>query len=195
MPNLRSRAAVPLGLLTVLIMSTAIYFIDKSGVQSLVYTTYVSFISPNQLYEIAWVLATIDNLLNLTNPLSLILWCILIIGGSLAFHNMNSALKMMGTAFIFPGATWLLFAFKYAPQIGLNSLFLISFFIWRFIIPLGLGLSTTVILTIPFWIINRRQPTTIEKPPVILFVCQRCGAEYRSNPIVCVNCGSEGEIR
>jgi hypothetical protein len=195
MPNLRSRVAVPLGLIIALIMSTTIFFFDNSIVQSLVQTTYAVFIDPNQLFEIAWLLATIDTLLNLTNPLSLILWCTLIICGSLAIHSMNSALKMIGAAIIFPGGTWILFAYKYAYQIGLSIPFLFYFLIWRLIIPLGLSLSATGIISIPFWVLNRRRPIIVEKPAVIHFVCQKCGAEYRSNPIVCVHCGSEGEIK
>jgi len=195
MPNLRSRIAVPSGILIAIIISLIIYYLDLSAVNSLVYTTYANFINPNQLFEIAWVLATIDNLLNLTNPLSLILWCTTIIGASLAIHNMNSALKLIGTSLIFPCATWLLFAFKYAAQTGMNPLTIGFFFVWRFMIPLGLSLSATGLISIPFWILNRRKPTIIEKPIAIRYVCQQCGAEYRSNPTVCVHCGSEGKIR
>ncbi len=195
MPNLRSRIAVPSGILIALTISLIIYYLDLPTVHSIVFTSYAGFIDPNQLYEVAWLLATIDNLLNLANPLSLIIWCTIIIGTSLAIHNMNSSLKLIGTAIIFPGATWLLFTFKYAAQAGMSLLTIECFFLWRLIIPLVLGLSATGLISIPFWISSHRKPTVTETPIAIQFICQECGAQYRSNPTVCVQCGSEGRIR
>ncbi|MFW9830580.1 MAG: hypothetical protein ACFFD8_02265 [Candidatus Thorarchaeota archaeon] len=194
MPKLRSSTLAPLGLLSSLILSASVYFTQPGIIYTLVYSTYLNLISIFQLYELAWILGTIDVLLNFSILNTLFLWIGFTIIVSLLIRKMNATLTVVSTAILLPGGTWMLFAIKYAPLVGFPFGFLFSFLLWKILIPLGLTLGLAGLLSLPFFLIQRRQPVEAEVPKILHFICTSCGAEYRSQPLICVKCGKEGTI-
>ena len=113
MPNLRSSKIAPLGLLIGFGFAVLIYFSQQLILYPLVYTTYLPLIDPLQLYELAWIMATIDLLLNMSFQLSLFLWLSIAIIIALTLRNLNITLSTLTAAILLPAGTWLLFTFKY----------------------------------------------------------------------------------
>jgi hypothetical protein len=194
MPNLRSSYTVSSGLLIGVAFSILVFFIQPALIHSLVYTTYAGLIDTLELYELAWILGTIDYLLNFTFIIPLILWIALSILVALLIRKMSATLTIISIAILLPSCTWLLFTTKYAIFAGFTISFLLSFFLWQVLVPLGITLSIAALVSFPFWILQRRQPAVITAPDTVCFVCSQCGAQYHSKPLICVQCGEEGKI-
>jgi hypothetical protein len=195
MPNLPSFAAASIGCGAAVGMSALTYVFQAPWVLSLVYSTYAGLVVPELLlFEVAWLLATIDRLLDLSVSLSLVLWIALAILVTLSVRDPAGVFKVLGAAVLLLGGTWLLFAYKYAAVSGLGIL-LLPFLVWRLLLTLCLTWVTAGVLVLPFWLKARRVSEAIPTPTAVRFVCQGCGAEYSSNPSVCVRCGAEGAIR
>jgi hypothetical protein len=194
MPSLRSSRIAPLGLLIGIGAAIIIYISQGHMLQPLVYTTYFSLIDPLQLYELAWIMATIDLLLNVFFQFSLILWVIITITIALTIRNLNIALSTLSAAILLPGGTWLLFAIKYLYLPGFSLELLINFLLWQTFIPLGIVLGLATLITLPFTIHQRQQPAPSRAPALIQSTCSKCGATYRSQPLVCIQCGGENTV-
>ncbi len=195
MPNPKKSMIIPLGLLISVVLAVIVYFTQRSDLDSLVYTTYSGLINPLQLYELAWILGTIDYLLNFSILYSLTLWVGVTILVALILRNLNATLTILTVAILLLGGTWLLFSIKYAFIAGFSISFLFAFISWQIILPLViiLGLATTV--SLPFWLMQRQRPVTSSAPIVLDFECTQCGAKFRSKPLICVHCGNEGSIK
>ncbi len=194
MPNLRSAKAAPIGLLVGSALALIIYFTQSNAIQPIVYFTYIGLIEGHQLYELAWIMATIDFLLNFTLIFSLILWFGITIVISLIFRNMSATLSILTVAILLPAGTWLLFAIKYLYLPGFSLALLISFFLWQTLMPLGIILGFAALLSLPFILLHRKQLHQEKVPTAIRFACSMCGAEYWSKPVICVECGEEDTI-
>ena len=194
MPNQRSSKIAPIGLLIGLGLAILIFLTQQSLVYTLVYTTYLPLINPLQLYELAWIMGTIDLLLNLSFLPSLLLWLGTAIVVALVLRNLNIALSTLSAAILLPAGTWLLFIFKYSYLPGFSIGFLLTFLIWQTFIPLGITLGLAALFTLPFMFYRRQKPLATKIPTKILSTCSNCGAVYRSRPIICVQCGKEGTI-
>ena len=195
MPSLRNAIAIPLGLIITTGLAIVLFVFQHQIIQVLVNTTYLSLLQPHQLFEVAWLLATIDYLLNLSTMVPLVIWIAIFAITALAFRHARSVFKMVVAALLFPAGTWILFTVKYAIIGGFDSFFLLSFIIWRLLLPLALGLALSGFVSLPFWLWSRKQNAVSEPPVALCFICQECGKKYRSNPQLCVECGSEGRIR
>jgi len=194
MPNLRSSKAVPLGFFIGIGLAILVYLTQPSIIQPMVYTTYSSFINPLQLYELAWMLATIELLLNFSYPLSLICWLVVVITLSLLIRDFNGTITTLLTAILLPTGTWLLFIVKYLYLPGFSISFVLTFLLWQALLPLGVTLGLAVLIALPFSLYQRRKPLTKQAPTTIQLTCSKCRATYRSQPLICVHCGEEGTI-
>lgn len=194
MPNPKRSIIVLFGLLISVVLAVVVYFTQWPVLYSIVYSTYSGFTNPLELYELAWILATIDYLLNFSILYSLLLWIGVTILIALIIRNLNATLTILTVAMLLLGGTWLLFSIKYALVAGFSISFLIAFFSWQIMIPLAiiLGLATTV--SIPFWLFQRQRPAASSAPTALDFECSHCSAKYRSKPFICVHCGKEGFI-
>lgn len=194
MPNIRSSKIAPIGLLIGLGLAVVLYLTQISTIQAQVYTIYFPFIDLLQLFELAWIMATVDLLLNFTFPVSLFLWLGVTIIIALLFRNPSAALSTLSVAFLLPAGTWLLFMVKYLYLPGFSIGFLASFFVWQILVPMGLVLGLAALITFPFTLYRRQKPPSQKVPSTIQSVCANCGAVYRSQPLICVYCGKEGTI-
>ncbi|MFX0079305.1 MAG: hypothetical protein ACFE8O_08705 [Candidatus Hermodarchaeota archaeon] len=194
MPNPRRSIIVPLGLLISVVLAVIVYFTQWPALYSLVNTTYSGFTNPLQLYELAWILATIDYLLNFSILNSLLLWVGITVPIALIIRNINATLTILAIAILLLGGTWLLFSIKYAFVVGFSISYLFAFFSWQIMIPLVIILGLATIVSLPFWIFQRQRPITSTAPMALDFECSHCSAKYRSKPLICVHCGSEGSI-
>ena len=195
MPRLRSATTATIGLLTGIISSVLIFFTQFPALQSMVYTTYLGLIASFQLYELAWILATLDFLLNFSNPFVLLLWVITTFFLVLMIRKINAAITAVVIAVLLPGGIWLLFAIKYATVLGFSPVHLLSFFLWQLSLPLALVSLVAALTALPFWVLQRGSQTKDELTKPLVFLCSNCGATYRSKPLICVECGKEGVIR
>ncbi len=194
MPKPRSSYTVSFGLLSSVTLSVFIFLIQPALIQTLVYTTYTGLIDAFQLYELAWILATIDYLLNFSFIVPLSLWITMSIIVALLIRNMITTLSIVSIAVLLPGCIWLLFTIKYALVAGFTIGFIFSFFLWQIVVPLIITLGIASIVSLPFWALRRRQPDVTVAPVTMNFVCSQCGNQYRSKPLICVQCGKEGTI-
>ncbi len=194
MPSLRSSRIAPLGLLMGIGTAILIYLTQGHVLQNLVYSTYLPLIDPLQLYELAWVMATIDLLLNVFFQFSLFLWLILTILIALTIRNLNITISTLSAAILLPAGTWLLFAIKYIYLPGFSLGLLVNFLIWQTFVPLGIVLGLATLITLPFTIQRHQQPTPLKAPTRIESICSKCGAMYRSVPLICVQCQGENTI-
>jgi hypothetical protein len=194
MPNIRSTRIAPFGLLIGIGLAGILYFTHTLTIQTQVYSIYLSFIDPLQLYELAWIMATVDLLLNFAFPFSLVIWLSVAVITALLLRNLNVTISTLSAAVLLPAGTWLLFMIKYLYLPGFSIVFLISFFFWQILIPLGLILGLAVLITLPFTLHKRQQLPSLKAPSTIQSTCNNCGAIYRSQPLICVQCGEEGTI-
>lgn len=194
MPNPKRSIIIPLGLLISVVLAVIVYFTQWAILDSLVYTTYFGFTNPLQLYELAWILATIDHLLNFSILNSLLLWVGITILIALVIRNLNATLTILTVAMLLLDGTWLLFSIKYASVVGFSISFLFTFFLWQIIIPLAIILSLATVVSLPFWLLQRQRPTATSAPTTLDFECTHCNAKYRSKPLICVHCSKEGSI-
>ena len=194
MPNLRSSKVVPLGFFIGIGLATLVYLTQPTIIQPMVYTTYVSLINPLQLYELAWVLATVELLLNFSYPLSLIVWLIVAVVLALLIRDFNVTISTLIAAILLPAGTWLLFIIKYLYLPGFSIGFVLTFLLWQTLLPLGITLGLAVLITLPFSLYRRQKPLTRHAPTIIQSTCSKCSATYRSQPLICVHCGEEDTI-
>ncbi|MFX1243648.1 MAG: hypothetical protein ACFE8F_01730 [Promethearchaeota archaeon] len=194
MPQLRSFTTTSIGLLAGITASVLVYLTHFKILYSMVYSTYFGLINSLQFYEVAWILATFDFLLNLMNPFSFFLWVLMAFLFALILRNMNATLTVLAIAVLLPAGTWLLFAVKYAVFLGFTPPLLFALFLCRLLFPLALVTTLASLTTLPFWMIQRRQGASVETSRVVQFACSSCGAKYRSKPLICVECGREGVI-
>ena len=195
MPNLPSAAAASIGLGAALAMGTFTFLFQTASVQTLVNTTYAGLVAPAvQRFEVAWLLATIDRLLDLSVTYSLILWIGFPVVVTLSVRQPAGVFKALGAGVLLPAGTWLLFAYKYLAVGGLSAVFP-PFLLWRLSATLCFSWIIAGVLVLPFWLRGRRVSELTKAPTAVRFVCQQCGAEYGSNPTVCVRCGAEGTVR
>ena len=194
MPNLRSSKAIPLGFSIGIGLAILVYLTQPSIIQLMVYTTYSSFINPLQLYELAWMLASIELLLNFSHPLSMIYWLIVAFTLSLFIRDLNGTITTLLTALLLPAGTWLLFIIKYLYLPGFSIGFVLTFLLWQTLLPLGITLGLAILVTLPFSLYRRQKPLTSHAPITIQSTCSKCGATYRSQPLICVHCGEEDTI-
>lgn len=195
MPHLRSATTTTIGLLTGIVVSILMFVIQSSALQSMVYSTYLGLITSFELYELAWILATLDFSLNFSNPFSLLVWGVSAIILALMIRKVKTTLTAVVIAVIFPGGIWLLFAIKYASVLGFSFAYLLSFFLWQLLFSLAVLSLVAGITTFPFWILHRSPKIAGEPIMTTNFVCSGCGATYRSKPLICVECGKEGLIQ
>lgn len=194
MPNPKRSTIILLGLLISVALAIIVYFTQWQVLYSLVYTTYFGFTNPLQLYELAWILATIDYLLNFSILNSLLLWIAFTIIVALLIRNVNATLTTLTVAILLLSGIWLLFSIKYAFVVDFSISFLFAFFAWQIMIPLGIILGLATIVTLPFWLLQRQRPTASIAPTTLDFQCSHCSAKYRSKPLICVHCGKKGVI-
>lgn len=195
MPNPKRSTIILLGLLISVALAIIVYFTQWQVLYSLVYTTYFGFTNPLQLYELAWILATIDYLLNFSILNSLLLWIAVTIIVALLIRNVNATLTTLTVAILLLSGIWLLFSIKYAFVVDFSISFLFAFFAWQIMIPLGIILGLATIVTLPFWLLQRQRPTASIAPTTLDFQCSHCSAKYRSKPLICVHCGKKGVIK
>jgi hypothetical protein len=195
MPTLRSSKFASLGLLLGIGLAIVVYFFQSYNVQMLVYSRYNFLINPLQLYELAWIMATIDLLLNFSFQFSLLLWLSLAILVALCFRRLALTVSTLIVAMLLPAGTWLLFAIKYFYLPPFFPLFLLSFLFWQILVPLGITLGLSALVTLPFTFYRKQKPSIPKMPSTIQSICSNCGAVYRSQPLICVHCGSEGTMR
>ncbi|MHA2426978.1 MAG: hypothetical protein ACXADB_03000 [Candidatus Hermodarchaeia archaeon] len=194
MPNLRSSRIAPLGLFIGIGLALLVYLTQPSIIQSMVYTTYNPLISPLQLYELAWILATVELLLNFSFPFSLIFWLIVAIVVALLIRDLNVTISTLIAAILLPAGTWLLFIIKYLYLPGFSINFVLTFLFWQTLLPLGITLGLAVLITLPFSLYRRQKPITKQAPTKIQSTCSKCGTTYHSQPLICVQCGEENTI-
>ncbi|MFX1318675.1 MAG: hypothetical protein ACFE9D_02900 [Promethearchaeota archaeon] len=194
MPHIRSSKIAPIGLLIGFGLAVVLYFTQTSAIQAQVYGIYFPFIDLLQLFELAWIMATVDLLLDFTFPISLMLWLSVAIIIALLFRNLSAALSTLSASLLLPAGTWLLFMIKYLYLPGFSIAFLTSFFLWQILVPLGLVFGVATLITFPFALYRRQQPPLQKIPSTIHSTCTSCGAVYHSQPLICVYCGKEGSI-
>ncbi len=194
MPQIRSSKIAPIGLLIGLSLAITLYFTQTSTIQAQVYTIYFPFVDLLQLFELAWIMATVDLLLNFTFPVSLLLWFSVATIIALLFRSLSVTLSTLSAALLLPAGTWLLFMIKYLYLPGFSIGFLASFFLWQILFPLGLVLGFAALITFPFTFYRRQKPPLHKVPSTIQSACTNCGAVYHSQPLICVYCGAEGAI-
>lgn len=194
MPSLRSSRIAPLGLLISIGAAIITYLTQGHILQPLVYTTYLPLVDPLLLYELAWVMATIDLLLNVFFQFSLILWLLITIIVALAIRKLNITLSTLTVTILLPAGTWFLFAIKYLFLPGFSIGLLLHFLIWQTLFPLSIMLGLATLITLPFSIHHRQQPTLTKAPAHTESTCSKCGATYRSQPLICIQCGEENTI-
>lgn len=195
MPNLPSAAAASIGLGAALAMGMFTFLFQTASVQTLVYTTYASLVAPAvQQFEVAWLLATIDRLLDLSVTYSLLLWIGFPVIVALSVRQPAGVFKALAAGVLLPAGTWLLFAYKYVAVSGLSGVFP-PFLLWRLLVTLCFAWVIAGVVVLPFWLRGRRVSESTKAPAAVHFVCQQCGAQYSSNPAVCVRCGAEGTVR
>jgi len=194
MPKLRRSRITPLGLLIGIGLAIIIYFTHPNLIQTQVYTRYVSLINPLHLYELAWILATIELLLNFSFPFSLILWLSVAIILGVLFRQLSITISTLSAAILLPAGTWLLFITKYFYLPGFSIGFILSFLLWQTLVPLGITLGLATLLTLPFTFYRQQIPLLSKMSTTIQSTCSNCGAVYRSQPLICVQCGKEGTI-
>jgi hypothetical protein len=195
MPNLPSAVAASVGVAAALAMGTFTFVFENVALKALVYNTYGGLVAPGvQLFEVAWLLATIDQLLDLSVMWSFLLWIVFPVVAALTVRKPAGVFKIVATGVLVPAGTWLLFAYKYIAVGGLAAAFL-PFLMWRLFMTLCLVAVTAAVLVFPFWLRSHLAFKSVKTPRAIRFACQKCGAEYNSNPVVCVRCGAEGAIR
>ncbi|MHA2315129.1 MAG: hypothetical protein ACXACF_07570 [Candidatus Hermodarchaeia archaeon] len=124
MPNPKRSTIILLGLLISVALAIIVYFTQWQVLYSLVYTTYFGFTNPLQLYELAWILATIDYLLNFSILNSLLLWIAVTIIVALLIRNVNATLTTLTVAILLLSGIWLLFSIKYAFVVDFSISFL-----------------------------------------------------------------------
>ncbi len=194
MPNLRSSRIAPIGLLIGVGLAVTIFLTQPYIIQTLVSTTYNPLVDPLQLYELAWIMATVDLLLNFSFQYSLILWLSTTIIVALLLRNLNITISTLSAAILLPAGTWLLFTIKYLYLPGFSIGFLLSFIIWQTLVPLSITLGLAMLITLPFMLYRRQKPPITKAPTTIQSACTKCGAVYRSQPLICVQCGEEGTV-
>ncbi len=151
MPNLPSAAAVCIGLGAALAMGIATFLLQTASVQALVYTTYGGLVTPAvQRFEVAWLLATIDWLLDLWATWSLLLWVCFVFVVALSLRQPAPMIKAVSAGVLLPAGTWLLFAYKYAAVGGLGAVFP-GFLLWRMLMTLCLVWFLGGLLVLPFY--------------------------------------------
>jgi hypothetical protein len=176
-------------------MGVFTFLFQTASVQALVYTTYAGLVAPAvERFEVAWLLATIDRLLDLSVTYSLLLWIGFPAIAALSVRQPAGVFKALAAGVLLPAGTWLLFAYKYLAVSGLSAVFL-PFLLWRLVATLCFAWVIAGVLVLPFWLRGRKASESTKAPTAIRFVCQQCGAEYGSNPAVCVRCGAEGKVR
>ena len=195
MPHLRSATTTTIGLLTGFVTSVIVFLTHFFALQSMVYSTYLGLITAFQFYELAWILATLEFLLNLSNPFTLLLWVITAFVLALIIRKVTTALSAVNIAVLFPGGIWLLFGIKYASVLGFSTVHLLSFLLWQLLLPLMLVSLVAGTTAFPFWVLTRGSMTQDELTKTVKFACSNCGVTYRSKPVICVECGKEGLIR
>jgi hypothetical protein len=195
MPHLRSATTTTIGLLTGFVTSVLVFFTHFSALQSMVYSTYLGLITTFQFYELAWILATLEFLLNFSNPFTLLLWVIAAIVLALIIRKVTTALSAVIIAVLFPGGIWFLFGIKYAAVLGFSSVYLLSFLLWQLLLPLTVVSLVASMTAFPFWVLTRGSITQDELTKTVKFACSNCDAIYRSKPVICVECGKEGLVR
>jgi hypothetical protein len=176
-------------------MGTFTFLFQGASVQTLVYTTYAGLVAPAvQRFEVAWLLATIDRLLDLSVNCSLLLWIGFPVIVALSVRQPAGVFKALATGVLLPAGTWLLFAYKYLAVDGLSAVFP-PFLLWRLLVTLCFAWAIAGVLVLPFWLRSRKVSESTKAPTAVRYVCQQCGAEYTSNPAICVRCGAEGTVR
>lgn len=194
MPNKWRSAAAPLGLLLGFSISIITYLSQMTFIYPRVFTTYFSLIDPYQLHEVAWLLGTLDYLLDLSLFFSLVVWIIVAIFSAVFSRHLSTALKMAAVTVLLPSGAWCLFAIKYAVLGGFSIPFLFSFLTFRILFTLCLSSVLAGFFSIPAWVNVRRRQRVKEAPIAISFKCSNCDTEYESKPLICVQCGKEGTI-
>ncbi len=197
MTNIRSSIPIPLGIVIASVLALLVFFFDEGTLNTLVYSTYSGLVDSSastMFFEVAWLLATLDRLLDLASLLSLLLWLFVIILGVLAFRQPTSSIKMTVTAPLLCGGIWLIFVYKYTSIAAFTLTIFLSFLLYRFLITLGVTLFGTLLFCFPFWLAKRRHSELVRAPNPVLFICKKCGVTYRSNPLVCTECGAEGGV-
>ena len=196
MSDIRRSAPIPLGIVLALVLSFFVFLVDYEVLNTIVYSRYSGLVDPNTsttFFEVAWLLATLERMLDLTALVSLLLWGIVIISGVLVFRQPSNSVKMTCTAPLLCGGIWLIFAYKYANIVSFTLTHFLLFFLYRFLVTLGLVLFGTLLFCFPFWLVERRRVRPLSIPTGVLYTCEKCGATYRSIPIVCIECGEERE--
>lgn len=194
MPPVRNSRIAFLGIPIGIGIAVIIYLTQPYMIQPLVYTTYIALIDPLQLYELAWIMATIDLLLNFSFHFSFILWITVAIIIALLLRKLHITLSTLSAAILVPAGTWLLFTIKYLNLPGFSIGLLLSFLIWQTLLPLGITLGLATFFTLPFIIYQRQKPRVTTAPISIKSTCTKCGAVYRSKPQICVQCGEEDTL-
>lgn len=197
MTNIRSSAPIPLGIIVASVLALLVFFLDERALNTLVFSTYSGLVNSSAspaFFEVAWLLATLDRLLDPASLLSLILWLCVIILGVLVFRQPTSSIKMAVTAPLLFGGVWLIFAYKYTSFAAFTLTIFLSFLLYRLLLTLGMIIFVTLLFCAPFWLTKRRHSETVSASDAVLFICKKCGATCRSNPLVCIECGAEGEL-
>ena len=197
MANIRSSAPIPLGIVIASVLALLVYILDERALNTLVFSAYSGLVDSSastKFFEVAWLLATLDRLLDITSLLSLLLWLFVIIIGVLAFRRPTSSIKMTLTAPLLFGGIWLIFVYKYTSIAAFTLTIFLSFLLYRFLTTLGVTLFGTLLFCFPFWLAKRRHSELVRAPDPVLFICKKCGVTYRSNPLVCTECGAEGGV-
>jgi hypothetical protein len=113
---------------------------------------------------------------------------------ALLIRDLNVTISTLIAAILLPGGTWLLFIIKYLYLPGFSISFVFTFLIWQTLLPLGITFSLALLITLPFSLYRRQIPLSKQAPTTIQSTCSKCGATYRSQPLICVQCGEEGTI-
>ncbi|MFX1576610.1 MAG: hypothetical protein ACFFCF_05515 [Promethearchaeota archaeon] len=194
MPQVRNSRIASLGIPIGIGIAVILYITQPYLIQPIVYTTYITLIDPLQLYELAWIMATIDLLLNFSFQFSFLLWIAVTIIIALFLRKLHITLSTLSAAILLPAGTWLLFTIKYLYLPGFSIGFLLSFLIWQTLLPLGITLGLATLITLPFIIYQRQKSSLITAPISVKSTCTKCGAVYRSKPQICIQCGEEGTL-
>ncbi len=197
MTDIRSSAPIPMGIAVASVFALLVFTLDNGVLNTLVFSTYYGLVDSSTyatFFEVAWLLATFDRLLDLTSLLSILLWLCVILLGVLVFRQPNNSIKMTLTAPLLYGGAWFIFAYKYASVAAFTLPIFLFFLLYRFLITLGVIAFGTLTLCFPFWLANRRHTDPVRVSEGVQSICKKCGAAYRSNPLVCIECGEEREI-
>ncbi len=196
MSDIRSSAPIPLGVAIAFVLALVVYILDQGALNPLVYSTYFGLVdsgNSTKFFEVAWLLATFERLLDLSSILSLLLWLCAVILGIVAFRKPASSFKMTLTSPLLIGGVWLIFTFKYANIAAFPLTIFLFFLLYRLLTTLGVIVLGTLLLCIPLWLVNRRRSEPVAVTEGVLFACKGCGATFRSKPLVCIECGTERE--